>query len=847
MRYTIHIASEQTQKAYLRFFRCLPEPSACSQADASYLLTESGSSFVICDEGGEGAYQSYIEVRTEDGKGFTFKPRDVFCGETIFSSCLKIAITGDRPPHDYQSIKRRVAARKFETQVCREEQSEEATLRQAERLCGRKCPTFLTVPGNARLFEVGFRGFPIEEKQHMELYDYIIPRINWDRCDFGEGAERVVYRYLLGRGMGCRTRLRRSLYRKILPILKAELADGGVVYSAEYFVDTLHENIDENKGTHYLEADFHSAAHVLTHEQEAERRCIAKESEEEMPFLRMQITVKNVCDVAKYAFIRLPQINTPVMAESNTLPQKFENGRGIFCEKVYMMAFSDGCVAENQEVAYLLPPQGKKTVDILLFFVPVSAEMAEKAVADFQKRKVKAAKVWQKMLGSLKNWHLPEKKIDQAIKAGFLQLRASCFGEKDSDVIAPCIGVYSPIATESISVVEVLSSFGAADFAKKCVNYFYRKQHGDGFIQNMVNYMAETGGTLYLTGRIYRETRDKQWLEALRKNICAAVTYIERWIQRNQEERHGGKGMLDGQVADPKDPYRAYSLNALACAGLREAAELLHVLSDPLEKTARLLAENLQDSIKRAYSESEIRAVLVPLENGEWVPLLAPWAEDRSGCCLHLNGGSAVTHASAVLKDSLLSGGLVFVLGLLPATGKQADDFVYLQTDMFSDCLTDFSQPYYNVVPYLNLYRGERNSFLREYYTAFSTMSDRETYSFWEHYFLATPHKTSEQAAFLLRSRMMLYYERSDFLYFLSGVPRNWLLPGKRIYLENAVCAFGNFSLEIRSLQDSFSVEISCRWFTEQAVQAVWRFPGQAEVVTSLASGNHRFNFKRSQ
>ena len=195
--------------------------------------------------------------------------------------------------------------------------------------------------------------------------------------------------------------------------------------------------------------------------------------------------------------------------------------------------------------------------------------------------------------------------------------------------------------------------------------------------------------------------------------------------------------MIDGQVADPEDPFRSYSLNALAWAGLVSAGRLLGECGDSARETAERLAAGLRESIADAYEESKIRGVLVPLENGEWAPLTAPWAEGRTGCCLHLDGEIAVTHAAAVSKDSLLGSAILGVFGLLPAAGEDIRELVSVQADLFEEQLSEFSQPYYNVVPYLNLFRGERNAFLREYYASFAALADRETKSFWEHYFLA--------------------------------------------------------------------------------------------------------------
>ena len=54
-------------------------------------------------------------------------------------------------------------------------------------------------------------------------------------------------------------------------------------------------------------------------------------------------------------------------------------------------------------------------------------------------------------------------------------------------------------------------------------------------------------------------------------------------------------------------------------------------------------------------------------------------------------------------------------------------------------------------------------------------LADRETYTFWEHYFHASPHKTHEEGWFLMQTRWMLWLEDGDTLKLLPGVPRAWL------------------------------------------------------------------------
>jgi hypothetical protein len=90
-------------------------------------------------------------------------------------------------------------------------------------------------------------------------------------------------------------------------------------------------------------------------------------------------------------------------------------------------------------------------------------------------------------------------------------------------------------------------------------------------------------------------------------------------------------------------------------------------------------------------------------------------------------------------------------------------------------------------------------AFLKTYYNGFAGLADRETYSFWEHYFYASPHKTHEEGWFLMQTRWMLYMEDGDTLNLLSGIPRAWLENGKTVGFENAASYFGPISLTVHS------------------------------------------------
>ena len=85
--------------------------------------------------------------------------------------------------------------------------------------------------------------------------------------------------------------------------------------------------------------------------------------------------------------------------------------------------------------------------------------------------------------------------------------------------------------------------------------------------------------------------------------------------------------------------------------------------------------------------------------------------------------------------------------------GREILDFY---TEYLTVNNTAFSQPYYSPHPYGQLLLGDTGLFLQEFYSGCSSLSDREIYSFWEHFFCGSPHKLHEEAWFLMRCRWML-------------------------------------------------------------------------------------------
>jgi hypothetical protein len=109
------------------------------------------------------------------------------------------------------------------------------------------------------------------------------------------------------------------------------------------------------------------------------------------------------------------------------------------------------------------------------------------------------------------------------------------------------------------------------------------------------------------------------------------------------------------------------------------------------------------------------------------------------------------------------------------------------------------SQPYYCRHDFAHLKRGEVKEYLKIYYNQLSALQDRQTYTFWEHYYHVSQHKTHEEAWFLMQTRWMLYLEEGDTLSILKAIPRRWLEDGKKIVLDGVKSYFGPISFKAES------------------------------------------------
>ncbi|MCU6712723.1 hypothetical protein M6D81_28885 [Paenibacillus sp. J5C_2022] len=749
---------------------------------------------------------------------FSFFIQDVNMKCPIFIPSYGVVVTEGQDTRSYEQIEKRTKDMELSTSLRKIEREPEESFENAAVMTrSLTAPTWLGLSRDVRIFEVGLRNVDDTEK----LWDWIQPRFHGEPTTLPENENKQVrYHYMLGRGIGCEERISRRLDEGIHPILHGRIEEDEMVYETTSFVSLEHQELRPAniKGTPYLVADGYGHGYMLTEEQQAERQRQLAEAinEEEETVLYTRASATNTASVPRYAWFKNPIPNANVLAQS--LPYVFDGVSGYAmytADRIYCVSRLNGEPLANEEMAILLLPGETAVFELFVPHRPISRERADALSGqNFDKRLKQCREYWRGKFSSATQVRLPEKRLEEMIQAGLLQLDLITYGTEPEGTLLPTIGVYTAIGSESAPIIQFMDSFGWGGIAARSLQFFLDKQHDNGFIQNFNGYMLETGTFLWCVGEHYRYNGDDYWISRYKTKLMKAYEYIVEWRERNRTEAFidRGFGMIDGKTADPEDPFHSFMLNGYAYMGLSRLSEIFKASDPILSSSINEVAEAFKLDIRTAFTSSMIHSPVVPIGNGTWVPTAAPWAEYRGPVSLFAGGGKWLTHGSAVGRDSLLGPLYLVFQEVLQPDEPSVCHMLDYHNELMCSRNVALSQPYYSVHPWIHLKRGEVKPFLKAYYNAVASLADRETYTFWEHYWHASPHKTHEEAWFLMQTRWMLYMEEEETLNLLPGIPRAWLEHGKVIDIQGARSYFGVFSLKVESfLEEGYiSARVDC-------------------------------------
>jgi hypothetical protein len=767
-----------------------------------------------------GAFATRVTIHAEP-HSFSFFLRDVNARTPLFVPAYGVAVVPEDDARSYAEIAAEVRARGL---VSIQQQIDAEPEETYEDACFfnrvQQVPTWLGLSRDMRFFSVHYE----------ELFGYfgvVVPRYHSTVQHLPESDDQSVsLHYAVGRGAACLVDIERRLDEGALPILRAVQKDDDIEYHLTAFatLETQPLAVENLRGTDYRAGYAHMGGHMLTPEEveqvDAEYGEAEMRGREEETVCCLHFEAINTGSVPRYAYFTGMTLRGARMAEMDG-----KAGFGLTdANRVYAIQRVNGQPMPQAEMAILLQPGETVVFEYLVPHQPISRARAKK-LARFKYAEHLAAcrEFWNTKLTAAGQIHVPEPAIDERIAAGLLHLDIAAIGLEPDEPVAATIGWYAPIGSESAPIIQFFDSMGWHDLARRSLDFFLERQRNDGFIQNFGGYQLETGPALWTMGEHWRYTRDEKWVRRNKEKILKSCEFLLAWRERNKREelRGNGYGLIEGKVADPQDFFHSYMLNGLSYLGLQRAAEMLQNVD--AEQSQRLAAEAAayREDIRTSYFESMTRSPLVALGDGSWVPSFSPWSEYPGPVSLYAEGGSWATHGAIIPRDSMI-GPLYLLISEVIDPNEPAGDFLMrAHQELHTTRNAAYSQPYYARHDYGHLKRGEVKAYLKTYYNQFTALQDRETYSFWEHYFHASEHKTHEEGWFLMQTRWMLYLEEGDTLSLLPAIPRRWLEEGQSIVLENVASYFGAFTLRVESNVDDNVIRAHFEYAGQRAPRAV--------------------------
>jgi len=735
------------------------------------------------------------------GKPYSFSVfvRDINKDNPVFVPDYKVVLTTAGDSRSYDEIEASIKSKNLLSKKAQIELEAEETY---ENACKEnrdlKCPTWLGVSRDMRFFEVGY-------STQMGYWGYIQPRYHSTLQAIPETDNKPYHiGFVVGPGASCRFNINRRLEEGVLPILHSVQKEEGVNYNLTAFC-TLEKHLlseDAVRGSDWRACYPNTGGHMLSAEEINKiKDLIEKEmrQREEETVCAIRVEAVNFTKVPQYAWF----MGAYITAGKTIADNKRRGFQILESNRVFAIQTLNGKPLPEEEMAVLLQPGETAVFQMLIPHQPISLERADKLAAafNFEKHLEACQKYWKAKLNTAAQISVPEREIDERIKAGLLHCDIVALGKEPDEPVLATIGWYSPIGSESSPIIQFFDSMGWHKLAERAIQFFFERQREDGFIQNFGGYQLETGPALWTAGEHYRYTRDEKWVRRMQHKFIKACDFLLTWRARNKKEEFRGKGygLMDGKVADPQDFFHSFMLNGLSYLGIKRVSEMLRRIN-PAE-SARLAkeAEDFRQDIRTAFYESLGRSPLVPLSDGTWVSSFPPWAEYAGPVSLYADGGRWFTHGAFCGRDSLIGSLYLVISEVLDANESGTTALLKSHQQLMTVKNAGFSQPYYCRHDFIHIKRGEVKEFLKTYYNQFTALQDRETYTFWEHYFHASQHKTHEEGWFLMQTRWMLWLEENETLKLLSAIPRRWLENGKNIELKNVVTHFGKLSCSVKS------------------------------------------------
>jgi hypothetical protein len=499
-----------------------------------------------------------------------------------------------------------------------------------------------------------------------------------------------------------------------------------------------------------------------------------------------------------------------------------------------------------------LGPGESRELELRVPFVTFDTEGEREQIAslDFDRVLHAESARWQRILAQQATIEVPDQLLTDFYKASLTHLLIT--GDRDPlsglSILAAGTFLYGCCLNESCHQIRSLEMRGLHAEAQKYLDAILAGQSTvtlEGRFTNKTgvlrgirlgqlgreqleagSYNLDHGFALWMLNEHYRFTRDRDWLAKNAPALIAACDFVTR--ERNRpansdtlraSDLRWGRGLLPpGQIEDPPEWLWWFSVNAYAARGMIATAESLKEIAHPqarrIGRDARAFLEHLRDSCREAM----IRAPVVRLRDGTYVPYQPTrsrlrgrdvgWVRDALYGPIHL------IDCGIYADDSPEAGWIL----------RDAEDNVFLGAAR-GRAVTDFDSQWFswggitiqaNLLPNPLVYvrRGQPKMALRAFYNTLATFSYDDVRTFCEHPvdFLGLGegpfYKAPDESAFIAWFRSLLICESGEDLELLPAVPLAWLADGKRIHVRGAATWFGPMNLDVDCTANRMNINV---------------------------------------
>ncbi|MPY90593.1 MAG: hypothetical protein GEU99_22060 [Luteitalea sp.] len=489
---------------------------------------------------------------------------------------------------------------------------------------------------------------------------------------------------------------------------------------------------------------------------------------------------------------------------------------------------------ENHGVRWSLTLEPGASHD-LYFLIPsitldTEDEIRQLQQRDFERSSQRLGNYWKALTSRGMHITTPEEWLNDFAKAHLRHLLVNSYKELDSDYLHAHVGSfdYGVYPNESVMMISDLDRRGYHDEARRHLDAFLHYQGTVSFLGNYKsrkglfygagghetgNYNKSHGYVMWAMAEHWRMTRDREWMKRAAPKLVKACEWIIRERQATMKSNPDGSRPIEygalpaGSLEDVTDFWYWLATNSATVWGFDALADALADFGHPEASRLQAEAKAYRDDVMRGITESRIRAPVVRLRDGTYVPKYPSRLYERG-------------RSHGWLRETLEGPLFLLYYRLVPPEAPDAEwilkdyeDNLYI-SDEYGYSIPTFDRFWFsrggfsmqaNLLdgppPYL--YRDEIEHYVRAYFNAFASAFYPELRMCNEHslpelgYPQGDHFKTSDEAQSMFWLRLMFVREDGEDLYLGQAIPRYWLRRSREIGIERAASHFGPLSLRM--------------------------------------------------